>query len=122
MFFDKFKKAETQVWVLIIFSVTIIIATWFLATISFFYKKYLENKKYVSILWNIHSSSSNLHSIWLCIWTDNTKISYDLIKDNYTLNCSWTELWDGIIKARKNLKVISWCKKIDTICVYSIKR
>ena len=116
-----FKKAETQIWMLIIFSVTIIIATWLLFLLFSYYKKHLENKTYISILWNIYTKSSNLHAINLCTWTNKQNISYNPKTNNYTLDCSWSQLWEGITKAKKYIKVISWCNPTDSKCIYKIQ-
>lgn len=115
-----FKKAETQVWTLIIFSITIIIATWLLATISFFYKKYLDNKKYVSILWNIKSQAKDLQYLWLCISSTWAKISYNPMYDKYKLICT-SDLWKDFSKISNiKLKLYSWCWKNANFCEYKI--
>ena len=80
----------------------------------------MDDKKHLDILWSIQSISSNLHTINLCTWTDNTNISYNPRTNNYTLDCNWNILWESIIKVRKHTRVLSWCNTTDSKCIYYI--
>ena len=89
-------------------------------TLSFFYKKYLDNKRYIAILSDKNSKLQDLNDIWLCKSSDDSTISYNSIFDKYTLKCSdelWKNIWDLI-----TIKVFSGCLSDDKICVYRIKK
>jgi len=116
----KFRKWESQIWMLIVFAVTLIIAVWVLWILSYFYTKTLSNKKYVSILWNIHSSLDELQALWICETSATAHIKYDIMKDSYKIICS-DELWYDFSKLWQ-IDIISWCASSDTTCEYKIRK
>ena len=60
------RRWDENIGKLIVFAVTIIIAVGVLGTLSFFYKKYLDNKRYIAILSDKDSKLKDLNAIWLC--------------------------------------------------------
>ena len=86
------RRWDDNIGKLIVFVVTITISLWVFTTLSFFYKKYLDNKRYIAILSDKDSKLQNLNAIWLCKSSDDSTISYNAIFDKYTLKCS-DDLW-----------------------------
>jgi len=116
------RKWESEVWILIVFAVTIIIAVGFLWMLWFFYKKYLDNKKYISILWNQLSKLSDVNAIWLCKTSSFSKISYDPVNDRYKLTCSW-KLWKNFNYFEQyGISVYSGWDINDNFCEYKIRK
>jgi hypothetical protein len=111
---------ETQVWVMIIFSITIIIAIGFFWLLSYYYKQSLSNKKYFSVLWDIKSWKSSIQKLWLCKTSNKVFINYNPITDIYKLNCSsWLEV-NLIDMPIVGFEFLDWCRKNDTYCKYKI--
>ena len=118
----KTRKWESQIWMLIIFSVTIIIATSIIGLLFFYYKKHLKEKVYISILWNMHVKLADLNDIWLCKTSSSAIIKYTPISDTYLLVCS-DELWLDLSSVNlSKVDIISWCASSDTTCEYKIRK
>ncbi len=105
---------------LIVFIVTITISLWVLATLSFYYTKNLNNKKYIEVLANTNTKLEDLNIIWLCKTSSDSNISYNPMFDEYTLKCSdklWKNIWDLI-----TIQIFSGCLSDDKICIYKIRK
>jgi len=114
------RAGESNIGVLIVFSVTVIIAAGVLWILSYFYIKNLSYKKYVTILWNIHSSLSDLKNIWICKTSTNAIIKYNVVNDTYFLECS-DELGQNIWDIAQ-IETISSCNSSETTCTYKIRK
>ena len=105
MLMNKVRKWDENIWKLIVFAVTIIIAVGVLGTLAYFYNQSRNNAVNLSILTSTTSSTADLKNAGFC--DDNTTsayVSYTPISDEYTLTCSWNS---GTVK-EDNVKKVRW--------------
>jgi len=107
-----------NIWKLIVFSITIVIAVWLVWILWWYYSKKLEEKKILSSLWSISTDLKTLKSVWLCKTSTWTKIIYTPIDNYYTLICS-NNIWVDL-STYPTIMVLSWCKINDKTCKYKL--
>ena len=115
-----YRKGEAPLGLVIVFSVTIIIAGGVIWLYLHFFKKSLTNKSYVSILWNKLVSLKDLQDLWLCKTSSYAKIEYNPFSDSYKLTCE-NQLGENISKFPEII-VISNCHASSNVCEYKFRK
>jgi len=114
------RKWDANVALLIIFGITLVIATGTIGLISLYYKKGEKNEKYIYILGNKFASLKEIKWLWLCKTSSFWVIHYNPIKDTYKLTCEH-ELGKDINNF-PNIITITKCTPRSTICEYKFKK
>ena len=116
------KKWDVSVWVLIVFSMTVVIAAWLVGLLFFYYQRAKQEEVYLSILGNNHTSLQDLQDVGLCLTSTIATVTYYPIWDYYKLVCNNGLSKDLTSLNLPSLRVISGCTAIDTECVYKFAK
>lgn len=100
----KKRSWDENIWKLIVFAVTIIIAVGVLGTLAYFYNQSRKNATNLSILTSTTSSASDLTGLNFCSSDSiNAHVTYTPISDEYTLTCTW---WTSSTVDDTNIKAV----------------
>ena len=116
------KKGEVQLWLLIVFSVTVVIAAGVVWLLFYYYQDAKREKVYLNILWDIHTPLSELKEIGLCKTSTFATVKYFPLTDTYKLTCD-NQLGENLKDLRfASLRIISGCTATDTQCEYKFAK
>ena len=107
-FINKVRKWDENIWKLIVFAVTIIIAVGVLGTLAYFYNQSRKNAVNLSLLTSTTSSTSDLTGAGFCTGTTTAAyVTYTPISDKYTLTCS------GGTVGEEEVKAVKWIRDVN---------
>lgn len=100
---NKQRSWDENIWRLIVFAITIIIAVWVLGLLGYFYTQYQEEARVMSVMSSSSSTPTDLLGIDYCDDTDDgAGIEYDAVQWEYAVSCwdsgtegsfEWDEYW-----------------------------
>jgi len=114
----KWRLWQDNIWKLIVFWITIIIAVWLVWVLWWFYWQKLKENQIISALWSISTDLQTLKLIGLCKTSTWAKISYTPIANYYILTCS-NNLWKDL-STFPAITTLSWCKADNNFCKYKL--
>lgn len=107
MLFNKKRSGDENIWKLIVFSITIVIAIWLVGLVSYFYNTSRQQAVDISVLSSINSSSNEIQGVVPDCSGTGVQIQYNAITNQYSMTLEDNET---AVACEAGLSGIKWVR------------